>query len=434
VPWPLAPAGALADAALPLLSFVAQAALATLLLRLWMYLARSWDRFRRRRLRWALAHALLLVVVAATLAWVAVSSIRNASGSYEFVFHVGSIAAPAPPPESGEPARVVIRSDEVAADLAPPPLALRLLNTFDQKMTSMLLSGSALLLAIMPPFALFSWAVARRVTGRLESLVAAAGALGSGDYAARVAVSGEDELAQLQAHFNAMADRLQQAMDELEGERQKSEGLLLNILPRNVVDRLKDQPGLIADDYPEVTVLFADIVNFTQRAARLAPEAMLAWLNHIFSTFDQLAEAHGLEKIKTIGDAYMVVGGAPTKRPDHASAVAELALAMQRAVGEMTDPHGQPLRMRIGVNTGEVIAGVIGTRKFIYDLWGDAVNTASRMESQGVEGGIQVTEATYRLLRGSYRFARRGTLQIKGKGAMTTYLLLGPRAEPRGIA
>jgi class 3 adenylate cyclase len=148
-------------------------------------------------------------------------------------------------------------------------------------------------------------------------------------------------------------------------------------------------------------------------------------LDELFSAFDRLTDRHRLEKIKTIGDAYMAAGGLPDPRPDHAEAVAELALAMREEVAGRADPSGQPLQLRIGIDTGPVVAGVIGSHKFSYDLWGDTVNTASRMESQGVPGCIQVTERTYRRLRDGYRFQRRGPIQVKGKGEMVTWLLLG---------
>jgi class 3 adenylate cyclase len=152
---------------------------------------------------------------------------------------------------------------------------------------------------------------------------------------------------------------------------------------------------------------------------------VVAALNELFSAFDRLAQRHGLEKIKTIGDAYMVAGGLPDPRPDHAEAIAEMALAMQAEVTRRTDPSGQPLQVRIGIDTGPVEAGVIGTAKFSYDLWGDTVNTASRMESHGVAGCIQVTERTYQRLRDGYRFQRRGPIQVRGMGEMVTYFLVG---------
>ncbi len=211
----------------------------------------------------------------------------------------------------------------------------------------------------------------------------------------------------------------------LDLERDKSERLLLNVLPAPIAARLKQTDGVIADAFGEVTVLFADLVDFTRRSERIAPEQVVQALNDLFSVFDQLAQQRGLEKIKTIGDAYMVAGGLPEPRPDHAQAVAEMAMAMRDEVARHTDPGGQPLAVRIGIDTGPVVAGVIGTSKFSYDLWGDTVNTASRMESQGVAGCIQVTARTYQRLRHSYRFERRGSIPVKGKGEIVTYFLVG---------
>jgi class 3 adenylate cyclase len=208
-------------------------------------------------------------------------------------------------------------------------------------------------------------------------------------------------------------------------EQEKSERLLLNVLPAPIAARLKQTDAVIADGFPEVTVLFADIVDFTRRSERIAPEQVVQALNDLFSVFDQLAQQRGLEKIKTIGDAYMVAGGLPDPRPDHAQAVIEMALAMRDEVARRTDPGGQPLAVRIGIDTGPVVAGVIGTSKFSYDLWGDTVNTASRMESQGVAGCIQVTARTYQRLKDGYRFERRGPILVKGKGEIVTYFLVG---------
>src|SRR5215216_902045 len=211
----------------------------------------------------------------------------------------------------------------------------------------------------------------------------------------------------------------------LDVERQRSERLLLNILPASIAARLKQSQGVIADGFPDVTVLFADIVDFTPLSEGIAPEAVVRILDELFSGFDQLAQRHGLEKIKTIGDAYMVVGGLPDPRPDHAQAVAEMALAMREEVTRHAGPGGRPLQVRIGIDTGPVVAGVIGRSKFSYDLWGDTVNTASRMESHGLVGFIQVTPRTYERLRDRYGFERRGSIPVKGKGEIVTYFLVG---------
>jgi class 3 adenylate cyclase len=204
------------------------------------------------------------------------------------------------------------------------------------------------------------------------------------------------------------------------------------VLPASIAARLKQTQGVIADGFPDVTVLFADIVNFTPLSEGITPEGVVQLLDELFSGFDQLAQRHGLEKIKTIGDAYMVVGGLPDSRPDHAEAVAEMALAMREEVARRVGPTGRPLQVRIGIDTGPVVAGVIGRSKFSYDLWGDTVNTASRMESQGLPGCIQVTERTYQRLRNRYRFQQRGPIQVRGKTAMVTYLLLGRNPDPTG--
>jgi class 3 adenylate cyclase len=180
---------------------------------------------------------------------------------------------------------------------------------------------------------------------------------------------------------------------------------------------------VIADHYPEATVLFADLVDFTSLAAELPPQDVVALLNAIFTAFDGLARQHGLEKIKTVGDAYMAVAGVPEPRPDHAQTAAAMALGMRAAVARLSGERGLPLRLRIGMHSGAVVAGVIGKDKFSYDLWGDTVNVASRMESQGVPGCIQVSAATYALLREQYGFRERGLLQVKGRGEVRTYLL-----------
>lgn len=214
-----------------------------------------------------------------------------------------------------------------------------------------------------------------------------------------------------------------QAEAALRAEQEKSERLLLNILPQSIAERLKQAPHSIADRFDEATILFADIVNFTGFSGAISPADLVDRLNDIFSAFDSLAEQYGLEKIKTIGDAYMVVGGIPTFRPDHVEAIAKMALAMQQEIGQFQRDDREPFSLRIGIHTGPVVAGVIGTKKFIYDLWGDTVNVASRMESQGVPGKIQVTETIYEKLKHAFAFEPRGTIDVKGKGKMVTYWL-----------
>ncbi|HWJ54149.1 MAG TPA: adenylate/guanylate cyclase domain-containing protein, partial [Propionibacteriaceae bacterium] len=212
----------------------------------------------------------------------------------------------------------------------------------------------------------------------------------------------------------------------LEAERERSERLLLKVLPGPIAERLKVGTGVIADHYDTVSVLFADIVGFTERSLIMAADELVALLDQIFSAFDRLADAARVEKIKTIGDAYMVAGGLPEPRPDHLEAVARMALAMRDEVAAIAERTGLGwLAVRIGIDTGPVVAGVIGRRKFIYDLWGDTVNTASRMESHGLPGEIHVTDRVAAALGPGFTLRPRGTSDVKGKGSMATYLLDG---------
>ncbi|MEG4628675.1 adenylate/guanylate cyclase domain-containing protein [Microcoleus sp. AR_TQ3_B6] len=214
------------------------------------------------------------------------------------------------------------------------------------------------------------------------------------------------------------------AQEALKVQQEQSEKLLLNILPKPIAERLKAQQSTIADSFGEVSVLFADIVGFTELSARMSPTELVKRLNVIFSHFDQLAEKYGVEKIKTIGDAYMVVGGLPMPRDDHAEAIAQMALGMQAKIAKLSADTGEKLAIRVGINSGPVVAGVIGVSKFTYDLWGDTVNVAARMEATGNAGRIQVTDVTYELLKDKYLFERRGVIPVKGKGNMMTYWLL----------
>ncbi len=257
-------------------------------------------------------------------------------------------------------------------------------------------------------------------------------------------------------YFRDITERIK-AEVALQAEKEKSERLLLNMLPSSIAERLKQDMGLraelkidrlsqtsdteplsevysdgiiapIAENFASATVLFGDIVDFTTLSTLISPTELVGLLNGIFSEFDRLAELHGLEKIKTIGDAYMVVGGIPNPRSDHAAAIANMALDMQVELARFRIKN-RPIFMRIGINTGPVIAGVIGTKKFIYDLWGDTVNIANRMESTGVAKSIQVTQSTYEQLKDRYNLEQRGLIQVKGKGEMMTYLLKGRKAE-----
>jgi adenylate cyclase len=215
-----------------------------------------------------------------------------------------------------------------------------------------------------------------------------------------------------------------QAEAALHNQQEKTNKLLLNILPESIAARLKEDETTIAETFDDVTVLFADLVGFTQLSAEISATELVELLNRVFSEFDRLTEFYKLEKIKTIGDCYMVVGGLPQRREDHALAIADIALDMLEVINRFNARHPRrPLSLRIGINTGTVIAGVIGLRKFIYDLWGDTVNTASRMEAHGLPNKIQVTEATYAHLYEHYHLSQRGTVAIKGKGEMVTYFL-----------
>jgi adenylate cyclase len=227
----------------------------------------------------------------------------------------------------------------------------------------------------------------------------------------------------LMRYFIGERDR---ALHALEVEQGRSERLLLNVLPAPIAARLKDGE-VIADGFETVTVLFADIVGFTTFAQARRPAEVVAVLNRLFSTFDELVDRHDLEKIKTIGDAYMVAGGLPEPRADHQVAIAEMALDMCAAVEGFRSESGIDLAIRVGVDCGPVVAGVIGHRKFSYDVWGDTVNTASRMQTHGLPGCIHVTASVYEQLREHYTFRERGAVEIKSKGPTATYLLVGPR-------
>lgn len=258
----------------------------------------------------------------------------------------------------------------------------------------------------------------RGATGVASVTVAGAAAL------AAMVVLRETVAAVQTARLNATLAVQNEALQQ---ETQRSERLLLNILPEPIAARLKQgrTSAPLADRHEEVTVLFADLVGFTALSAQTSPEALVALLDEVFSVFDTLAERHGLEKIKTIGDAYMAVAGLPTARQDHAEAASAMALAMLCEIGRMNATHGVELSLRIGLHSGPVVAGVIGHRKFSYDLWGDTVNTASRMESHGLPGAVQISEATAGRLGSGFRVADRGVIDVKGKGPMRTWWLVG---------
>ncbi|CBN54727.1 MULTISPECIES: adenylate/guanylate cyclase domain-containing protein [Kamptonema] len=306
--------------------------------------------------------------------------------------------------------------------------------------TTILLCLATLILAI-----LLGILTARRIIRPVERITTASEAIARGNLNQQVEVSSIVELGKLANVFNGMTRQLKDSLDalhlaneelearverrtgELRQEKERSEQLLLNILPAEIADRLMRTNESPAEHFEEATILFADIVGFTGISARIEPMQLVTGLNQIFSAFDQLTEKYGLEKIKTIGDAYMVVGGLPVSRADHADAIANMALDMHAYMQDVEHIFGESLQIRIGINTGPVIAGVIGIKKFIYDLWGDAVNVASRMESHGKPGYIQVTDATYHKLQNKYLLEPRGAIEVKGRGEMMTYWLLGRR-------
>jgi adenylate cyclase len=236
-----------------------------------------------------------------------------------------------------------------------------------------------------------------------------------------------------------MARQTERAEAIAEREHRRSEELLALILPGNVAARLKDK-GIVADRYADASILFADMAGFTARASDTDPEELVRFLNEVFSRFDGLVKRHGLEKIKTTGDAYMVVSGVPAPRPDHAEALADLALDLHQATAGLVDGRGRDVPLRMGIAAGPVVAGVIGTEKFFYDVWGDAVNTASRMESTGEPGRIQVAPEMYERLKDRFEFDARGVVEIRGKGLMRTWFLTGRRdfnaasSSPRAAA
>jgi adenylate cyclase len=224
------------------------------------------------------------------------------------------------------------------------------------------------------------------------------------------------------------------ALAALRVEQARAENLLLNILPRSIADRLKAETRTIADQFSSASILFADVVDFTPLAERLPPAEVVAVLDHLFSHFDELAERYGVEKIKTIGDCYMVAAGVPSPRSDHARVLALMALDMQAAMRAVDEVDHLGLELRVGINSGPVVAGVIGRKRFLYDLWGDAVNTASRMESHGTSGRIQITRATKELLADEFLCEPRGPIPVKGKGEIEAWYLVGRRVAPGGEA
>ncbi|MBE9129570.1 MULTISPECIES: adenylate/guanylate cyclase domain-containing protein [unclassified Coleofasciculus] len=231
----------------------------------------------------------------------------------------------------------------------------------------------------------------------------------------------EEVIARVENHLN-----IQGLQNALRNEQEKSERLLLNTLPQAIVEELKERSSATPTQFEDASFLFADIASFTPKSSSMTPREVVNLLNQIFSAFDELVQRHGVEKIRTIGDSYFVAGGVPLVRDDHAEVIAEMALDMQQAIAQFKWSNGDPLTLRIGINTGgPVVAAVIGFKKFAYDVWGNTVNIASRMETTGEPGKIQVTAATYERLNHKYEFEKRGAIAVKGKGEMITYWLTG---------
>ena len=280
---------------------------------------------------------------------------------------------------------------------------------------------------------LLAHTISRAVVGPLRDIGKRLGQIAEGEFGRKVEVPNRDELGELADNVNRTSEQLGALYTELEMEKERSEEMLYHTLPRPIVQRIRSGEALIADRVPEATILFSDIAGFTQLSDHLDAQEVLDVLDVLFSRYDAIAERLGLEKIKTIGDGYMVAGGVLGKRPDHAAAIAEMALAMRAATDIATRALGvigEPLRVRIGIHSGPLVAGVLGSVKMVYDVWGDTVNTASRMEKYGMPGHINVSAATRNLLGGQFRFEAREPIEVKGKGTMETFFLerrIGPR-------
>jgi class 3 adenylate cyclase len=277
-------------------------------------------------------------------------------------------------------------------------------------------------IALVAALAVGGW-LSRSLLGPLGELTAGVRRFATGDYSAKVAVRTKDEIGQLCGTFNDMVDELRDKTTALENKNRENEQLLLNMLPAPIANRLRSGEQRIADGFADVTVAFADIVGFTELSSGMPPAHIVDLLNGLFTRFDQAARELGIEKIKTVGDAYMAVCGLPVPVPDHASRMARMAIRMVHITREHAIEHRVPMRIRVGINTGPVVAGVIGESKYIYDLWGDTVNLASRMESGGLPDMIQVTRAVYEKLSGEFAFESRGAIEVKGKGQVEAWLL-----------
>jgi class 3 adenylate cyclase len=289
----------------------------------------------------------------------------------------------------------------------------------DRLQRDLLLVGGLALATVI----LISLWLSRSLAGPLTDLTAGVRRFAAGDYNVKVSARSADEIGQLCAAFNLMVDEIHAKNDVIEAKNRENEQLLLNVLPAPIANRLREGEQSIADGFAEVTVAFADLVGFTALSSEMPPQNVVALLNGLFTRFDQAAQELGIEKIKTVGDAYMAVCGLPQPVPNHAERMVRMAIRMVHICREHGLEHRVPFRLRIGVNSGPVVAGVIGKSKYIYDLWGDTVNLASRMETAGLPDSIQVTRAVYDQLKDKFAFEPRGSVEIKGKGAVEAWLL-----------
>jgi class 3 adenylate cyclase len=289
----------------------------------------------------------------------------------------------------------------------------------DRLQRELLLVGALALVAVL---IIGAW-LSRSLAGPLVELTAGVRRFAAGNYDVKVSARTSDEIGQLCTAFNGMVDEIRAKNQVIETKNRENEDLLLNVLPAPIANRLRGGEQSIADGFAEVTVAFADLVGFTELSSGMPPQSVVALLNGLFTRFDQAAQELGIEKIKTVGDAYMAVCGLPTPVPDHAERMVRMAIRMVHICREHAMENRVPFRLRIGINSGPVVAGVIGKSKYIYDLWGDTVNLASRMETAGLPDSIQVTRPVYEQLKDRYAFEPRGALDIKGKGAVEAWLL-----------
>ena len=280
--------------------------------------------------------------------------------------------------------------------------------------------------------AIIAVAITRSIRRPLKDLDSAAGLVARGDFDHEIRVRSGDELGRLSHAFNEMVSSIRQQSEEIHIKNEENERLLLNILPGPIADRLKKGEETIADYFPDVTVLFADIAGFTPISSTVEPRRLVELLNRVFTGFDDAATRLGVEKVKTIGDAYMAVTGLNEPSKDPAGDMVQMAIDMLHSVSEVNDAEGTDFEIRIGINCGAVVAGVVGRSKFIYDLWGDAVNLASRMESHGIDGRIHVSQAVAERVRDRFVLEERGDLEIKGMGRLRTFLVVAGRSAPGG--